>query len=46
VRYVWVIDPRTKRAYVHTSESSHEAKDALRSEGPEIEVPLAELFGE
>ncbi len=44
VRYVWVIDPRTKQAYVHTSESSREAKDALRTETPEIIVPLSELF--
>lgn len=46
VRYVWVIDPRTKQAYTHTSSSSHEVKDALRTENPEIVVPLAELFGE
>src|SRR3990172_763719 len=44
VRYVWVIDPRTKQAYVHTSEASHEVKDALRTENPEIVVPLDELF--
>jgi Uma2 family endonuclease len=46
VRYVWVVDPRTKQAYVHTSEASREVKDALRTENPEIVVPLAELFGE
>ena len=46
VRYVWVIDPRTKQAYVHTSEASHEVKDALRTEKPEIVVPLDDLFGE
>ncbi|MGH9324177.1 MAG: Uma2 family endonuclease [Vicinamibacteria bacterium] len=44
VRYVWVIDPRTKRAHAHTSEGSHEVKDALRTENPEILVPLEELF--
>jgi Uma2 family endonuclease len=46
VTYVWVIDPRTKRARVHTSKGSHEARDALRTEAPEIVVPLAELFAE
>ncbi len=44
VRYVWVIDPRTKQAYVHTSEASHQVKDAQRTGDPEIVVPLAELF--
>jgi Uma2 family endonuclease len=44
VRYVWVIDPRTKRAYVHTSEGIRETKDALRTENPGIVVPLEELF--
>jgi Uma2 family endonuclease len=45
VRYVWVIDPRTRQAYVHTSESSREATETLRTESPEIVVPLAALFG-
>ncbi len=44
VRYVWVIDPRTKRAYVHTSEGIREAKEALRTQNPDIVVPLDELF--
>jgi Uma2 family endonuclease len=44
VRYVWLIDPRTKRAHVHTSQGSHEAKNALRTADPEIVVPLQELF--
>jgi Uma2 family endonuclease len=44
VRYVWIPDPRTRQAYVHTSASSHEVKDALRTESPDIVVPLAELF--
>jgi Uma2 family endonuclease len=44
VRYVWVIDPRTRRAVVHTAEGAREASDGvLRTEGPEIRVPLAEL---
>jgi Uma2 family endonuclease len=44
VRYVWILDPRTKRAYVHTLAGSHEVKETLRTESPEITVPLAELF--
>jgi len=45
VRYVWVINPRTKRAYVHSAAGSQEAKDGiLRTQDPEITVPLAEIF--
>ena len=45
VRYVWLIDPIRRRAWVHTADGSHEAKDgALRTESPEIVVPLAEIF--
>ena len=46
VPYVWVLDPRTKRAYVVTSEASHEVKDALHTQNPAIAVPLSELFSE
>lgn len=45
VRYVWVINPRTRRAYIHTAEGSREAKDGiLRAESPDIAVPLADIF--
>ena len=45
VRYVWVVDPRTRRAWIHTTEGSREAKDGvLRTQAPEIVVPLAEVF--
>jgi Uma2 family endonuclease len=44
VRYVWLVDPRTKRAHVHTTKGSHEVKDALRTRDPEIVLPLEELF--
>lgn len=44
VRYVWVIHPRTRRAFVYTSGNSHEVKDGiLRTENPEIRVRLSEL---
>lgn len=43
---VWVINPETRRAYVHTSAGSHEARDGvLRAENTGIEVPLSEIFG-
>ena len=45
VRYVWVIDPRMRRAWVHTTGGSREAAGGvLTTETPEIVVPLAEVF--
>jgi Uma2 family endonuclease len=45
VPHVWVINPRSRRAFVYTTEGSHEAKDGiLRTENPELVVPLAEVF--
>ncbi len=44
-RYVWMLNPRNRRAYVYTTEGMHEAKDGvLRTENPELVVPLAEVF--
>jgi Uma2 family endonuclease len=45
VRYVWVINPRTRRAWVYTKEGIVEAKDGvLRTENPELAVPLTAVF--
>ncbi len=44
VCYVWVLDPRTRRAYSFTREGMREASDVLRTSEPEIAVPLAEIF--
>jgi len=50
VNYIWVINPETKRGFIHTSEGMREAKDGILRAGgsanndPVIEVPLAELF--
>src|SRR3954452_12251839 len=45
VRYVWVIDPQTRRAWIYTSDSIHEVRDGiLRTQSPDIEVPLVRLF--
>ena len=46
VRYVWLLDPSTRRAYVATEESGlRESRDAvLRTEDPALELPLAEVF--
>ena len=45
VRYVWVIDPMSRRADVFTSEGSYEVKDGiLRTTNPDTELPLNEIF--
>jgi Uma2 family endonuclease len=44
VPYIWVINPETRRAYVHTLEGSHEVTDGvLRAESAEIDVPLSQI---
>ncbi len=45
VKYVWVANPYTRRAYVHTSTGSREAKDGvLHADRAKIDVPLSEIF--
>jgi Uma2 family endonuclease len=45
VRYVWVLDPLTRRAFRYTPGEMHEVLDGiLRATDPDIEVPLAEVF--
>jgi Uma2 family endonuclease len=43
VRHVWVIDPRSRKAYDFTLGGMHEVKE-LRTEEPEISIPLQALF--
>jgi Uma2 family endonuclease len=44
VEYVWMIDPRTRRAWINTNDGSREARDGILRAGDLIQVPLAELF--
>jgi Uma2 family endonuclease len=45
VRYVWLVDPRARRAWVHTDEGTYESKDlVLRTENPGLTLPLREIF--
>lgn len=45
VRYVWVLDPLAKRAFCYTPGEMREVLDGvLRTQNPNIEVPLAEIF--
>jgi len=47
VASVWVINPETHRAWMHTSEGSREAKDGtLRNPAGDLAVPLAAIFAE
>jgi Uma2 family endonuclease len=43
VPYVWILDPRKQKAYRVTAGGMHEVTE-LRTENPEILVPLATLF--
>jgi Uma2 family endonuclease len=45
VSFVWIVDPRTRKAWIHTSEGAREAKDGiLRTTSPEIRVSLPEIY--
>jgi hypothetical protein len=46
VRYVWLLDPAARRAYVATTETGlREVKDTvLRTENPALELPLDAVF--
>ena len=45
VPYVWVLDPRTKQAFVATADGLREVKSGvLATADPAFEVPLAEVF--
>jgi Uma2 family endonuclease len=45
VRFVWVIDPWKREAFIHTLSGMRPVQDGmLRTSDPDIAVPLAELF--
>jgi Uma2 family endonuclease len=46
VAYVWLIDPRKKRAWSYTRDGRREAASVLTADEPRIELPIAELFAE
>jgi Uma2 family endonuclease len=44
VRYVWLINPRKRRAFIYTSEAVQEVKDGiLHTSNPDIRLSLTEL---
>ena len=45
IKYIWVINPISRRAHIYTADGMREVKDGvLRTEDPTIEVPLSEIF--
>jgi len=42
VPYVWLIDPATRRAWIHTSDGGREAKDGILTAG-QIRLPLSDI---
>ncbi len=45
VRFVWVIDPQSRRGYVYTKRDSFESKDGvLRTEDPRLEVVVEDIL--
>ena len=46
VRFVWLIDPYDRRAWIYTQDEIREVRDGLlRTEAPEFIVPLASVLG-
>jgi Uma2 family endonuclease len=44
VPHVWVLNPRTRRAFLYTPDGIREARDGiLRTQNPDIAVPFSEL---
>ena len=42
---VWVVNPETRRAWIHTNDRSREVKDGvLRNPAGDIAVPLSVIF--
>ena len=46
VEHIWVIDPRSKNAWSYTQQGKREAALVLTTCGPDIRVPVGELFAE
>jgi Uma2 family endonuclease len=46
VRWVWLINPRARRAWIYTPDTIQEVRDGiLRTSDPEFSVPLTEVLG-
>jgi Uma2 family endonuclease len=46
VRFVWLVDPKARRAWIYTQDEIREVRDGLlRTADPEWIVPIAGIFG-
>lgn len=46
VRFVWLVDPYDRRAWIYTPDTIQRVQDGLlRTANPELIVPLAEVLG-
>jgi Uma2 family endonuclease len=44
VRYVWVIDPRSRKAFIYGPSGISEVTDTLETEGPAIRIRLQDVL--
>ncbi|MGD1071041.1 MAG: Uma2 family endonuclease [Bryobacteraceae bacterium] len=44
VKYVWLVDPRRRKAWIYTSEGRREAAAVLTTSSPDLALPLEEIF--
>ena len=47
IRYIWIVDPQTRRAHTYTRGGSSEIEDGIpRTANPDTELPLNEIFNQ
>jgi Uma2 family endonuclease len=44
VKYVWLVDPRRRKAWIYTTEGRREAANVLTTSSPDLALPLEEIF--
>ena len=44
IPFVWVIDPRSRRAHTYTLENGYKMQPGLRTKDPDLELPIEKLF--
>jgi len=44
VKYVWLVDPRRRKAWTYTSEGRRDATTVLSTSDPDLSLPLEEIF--
>jgi Uma2 family endonuclease len=44
VKYVWLIDPRRRKAWIYTNDGRRDAVNVLSTSNPDLALPLEEIF--